>query len=269
MFTPQQIEEIEKEAWQNMFDIAPEVFRKEFKLFYKQIAGGTCFVFPGFPVVHFNMVIGLGFTEILSKEMLQRVESIYHDAGQPVYMIQFTEEVQQCEPGLFEAMNYKVGGGWERITWNPSPVTPLPSTRNIFVEEVTSDTAGAWEKFVLDIYKYPAHGWLINFAGKKGWHHFLAYDDDKIVACRSIYIGKNNFAWSGVEAPVPIVMTNDIEPDRILWNHIQRFCFEKEVQLLVADIEMPSPKRDTLVYHSFKELGFTVQYLRKLYRKNK
>ena len=71
-----------------------------------------------------------------------------------------------------------------------------------------------------------------------------------------------------MEAPVPVVMTNDLEPDRILWKHIQQFCLEKNVALLIADIEMPAPGRNTPVYKSFEELGFTVQYLRKLYRKN-
>jgi hypothetical protein len=30
---------------------------------------------------------------------------------------------------------------------------------------------------------------------------------------------------------------------------------------------MPAPERNTAVYQSFEELGFTVQYLRTLYRK--
>ena len=267
MFTPQQVEAIEAEAWQNMFDIAPENFRKQMNLYYEKIGGAICFVFPKYPVVHFNMVIGLGFTEIVSKEILQQVDCLYANEKQPVYMIQFCDAIQQCEPGIFETMNYRVGGGWERITWQPVPVEPLQISRNIHIEEVTLDTAAAWEKFILDIYRYPAYEWLFNFAGKKGWHHFLAYENNNIVACRSIYIGKNNFAWSGVEAPVPVVMTNDLEPDRILWKHIQQFCLEKNVALLVADIEMPAPERNTLVYKSFEELGFTVQYLRKLYRK--
>ena len=267
MLIPQQVEAIEAEAWENMFDLAPPAYRKQMNLYYRKTGGGICLVFPKYPVVHFNMVIGLGFTEPLTKQILQGVEDIYRSAAQPVYLIQFCEEVQRCEPGLFESMNYKPGGAWERITWEPVPVNTLQTTRKITIEEVTPETAASWEKFVLDIYQYPAHEWLVNFAGKKGWHHFLAYENNTIIASRSVYFGENNFVWSGVEAPVPVLMTSDLEPDRLLWNHIQQFCFEKKAALLVADIEMPAPARDTPVYQSFEELGFKVQYSRKLYRK--
>jgi hypothetical protein len=267
MYLPKDIELIEQEAWGNMFDIAPDAFRKQMNLYYVRLAGGTCFVFPKFPVVHFNMVIGLGFTEVLTKEVLAQVEAIYNHAKQPVYMIQFCEEVQKCEPGLFELMNYRIGGAWERITWIPSVVEPLQTQRSIQVEEVTAAKAEAWEKFILDIYKYPAETWVASFVNKKGWHHFVAYENNHVVACRSIYIGSNNYAWSGVEAPVPVVMTNDLTPDQVLWKHIQHFCFERQVELLVADIEAPSPSRNAPIYHSFHDLGFTVQYRRNLYRK--
>ncbi|HRH61294.1 MAG TPA: SMI1/KNR4 family protein [Chitinophagaceae bacterium] len=267
MITPHQIENAELDAWQNMFDIAPEDFRKKMAMFYKHVGGGICQVFPNYPVVHFNMVMGLGFTEPVTKEILQQVESIYNEAQQPVYMIQFSDAVQKAEPAnIFEEMNYRVGGGWERITWKPQPVLPLQITRNIRVEEVTAATAPAWEKFILDLYHYPAKDWLLAFIAQ-GWHNFIAIENDKIVACRSIYINKNNFAWSGVEAPVPIVMTSDLVPDRILWKHIQQFCMQQNIALLAADIEVPSPERNTPIYQSFAELGFRVEYLRKLYRK--
>ena len=75
---------IEKEAWQNMFDIAPEKFRQQMKLYYEELAGGICQVFPGYHVVRFNMVMGLGFTEPVTRKVLEQVEAIYNKAAQPV-----------------------------------------------------------------------------------------------------------------------------------------------------------------------------------------
>lgn len=267
MITAKETEAIEIEAWQNMFDIAPSPFKEEMKIFYKQVAGGTCLVFPKYPVVHFNMVMGLGFAEPITRKVLQEVEQVYMNEKQPVFMIHYCEEIQKAEPlDIFEIMNYKVGGAWERIVWKPVPTGLLQTQRNIHVEKITASTAIEWEKFIIDCYHYPVKGWLLNFIAE-GWHHFAAYENDKIIACRSIYIGENNMAWSGVEAPVPVVMTNDLEPDRILWKHIQQFCYEKKVKLLAADIEVPDSERNTPIYHSFKELGFEVKYLRKLMRK--
>ena len=101
MITAHQIENAELQAWQNMFDIAPEEFRKKMKLFYKQVGGGICEVLPFYPVVHFNMVMGLGFTEPVTGKVLAQVEKIYADAQQSVYLIQFAEEVQKAALQIF------------------------------------------------------------------------------------------------------------------------------------------------------------------------
>lgn len=267
MPTNQQIEAIEMEAWQNMFDIAPESFRKEMNLYYRKTGGGICFVFPKYPVVHFNMAMSFGYAEPITETLLEEIKAIYEKEQQPVYMIQYCEHQQPANaPQIFDSCGFKVAGGWERITWKPEKAEPIVSTRNIRLEEVTGETVAAWEQFILDLYHYPAKDWLKAFISK-GWHNFLAYENEKIVACRSIYVGENNLAWSGVEAPVPIVMTNDLEPDRFIWKHIQQYCFDTGVELLVADIEKPSPERNTPIYHFYAQLGFKVEYLRSLYRK--
>ncbi len=267
MITPEQIEDIEKQAWQNMFDIAPGKFRQQMKLYYEHIAGGICQVFPGYPVVHFNMVMGLGFTEPVTMEVLQQVEAVYKKAEQPVYLIQFSETIQKAKPeNVFELMNYRIAGIWERIVWHAAPVTTLHSNRNIHVRLVDDSTVNAWQDFILNLYHYPAKDWLPAFI-TSNWYNFIAIENNSIVACRSVYIN-GEIAWSGVEAPVPVVMTNDLEPDYILWKHIQQFCLERNVKLIAADIESPSPGRNTPIYTSFAELGFTVAYPRKLYRKN-
>lgn len=265
MPTPKQIEEAEKQAWQNMFDLAPESFRREMNLYYEHAGGGICQVFPKYPVVHFNMVMGLGFTEPVTRKVLERVEGIYREAGQPVYMIQFSDDIQSAEPaGVFEDIGYNVGGIWERIVWHAATVVPVDT--NTRIEEVTAATVNDWADFIINLYRYPAREWLPALLADK-WHHFIAIENDKIVACRSIFISDDNIAWSGVEAPVPVVMTDNMEPDRALWRHIQQFCLQQNVGLIAADIEKPSPGRDTPVYQSFADLGFTVAYPRKLYRK--
>lgn len=268
MLTPLQIEAIEIEAWKNMFDAASAEFKEQMNMFYEKIGGGICLVFGKYPVVHFNMVMGLGLSEPITKEILQQVEAVYKKATQSTYMIHYFEQMQPGNaPAIFEEMGYVVKGGWERIIWKAQPVKKLSSQRSITVRLVDESTAATWEKFVLDIYNYPAHNWLKSLWNVKGWTHFLAYENDKIVACRSMYIGKNNLAWTGIDTPVPIVMTNDLEPDKILFQYMQQYCIDNGVEYLMADIEKPSPERNTVIYKQFEELGFKVEYLRKLYRK--
>jgi hypothetical protein len=268
MITPKQMEAIEQEAWENMFEIAPEPFKTEHNMLYKRVAGATCIVFPKYPIVHFNMVIGLGFEYPVTTEILNKIEQVYSSMQQPTYMIQyFDDEKPVSAADVFDSKGYKVAGGWERILWKVQPVNTLATTRNIQVKKVSKEDVDAWAQYIIDLYHYPVIEWLKGFWGEPGWEHFIAYENDKLVAARSVFIGKNNIAWSGVEAPVPIVMTKDLEPDRMIWLHLQQHCFDNNVEYLAADIECPAPGRDTDVYHSYAELGFEVKYLRKLYRK--
>jgi hypothetical protein len=268
MISPKQIEVIEQQAWENMFDIAPVTFKEEQGMFYKHIGGATCLIFPKYPIVHFNMVIGLGFEEPVTPNLLDKIEDLYRRAAQPIYMIQYFDDLKSYDTSsVFASKGYRVAGGWERILWHAQAITELSTTRAISVKKVTAEDADAWEKFIIDLYHYPVAGWLRSFWGKKGWEHFLAYENDKIIAARSVFLGSDKIAWSGVEAPVPVVMTNDLEPDRIIWKHIQQHCLHNDIEYLAADIEFPSPGRNTEVYKSFGQLGFIVTYLRRLYRK--
>src|SRR4051794_26944128 len=118
MITPQQFEAIEQEAWKNMFDIAPEPFKAEHNMFYKHIAGATCIVFPKFPIVHFNMVIGLGFEQPVTKDVLDEIDLFYSSVQQPTYMIQYFDDGKPISAAdVFASKGYRVAGGWERIVW--------------------------------------------------------------------------------------------------------------------------------------------------------
>src|SRR5690349_12182537 len=131
MITPQQLEAIEQEAWENMFDIAPEPFKTEHDMFYKRIADATCFVFPKYPIVHFNMVISIGFEQPVTENVLDEIEQVYSSVQQPTYMIQyFDDEKPVSAVDVFASKGYRVAGSWERILWKVQPIKPLANTRN-------------------------------------------------------------------------------------------------------------------------------------------
>jgi len=263
-----EIERAERDAWQNMFDVAPLEYRQRSNLFYRSIADGLCLVFPNHPIVHFNMVLGLGFVTPLTAQILYAVERVYAASNHDAYMIQFCHEILQTNPpNLFADMKYRAAGIWERVVWYPQPVAAATTSRAFHIEEVSLKSASEWQQFLISQYHYPIEGWMKGFVTER-WHHFVARENKKIVACRSIFINDEGIAWSGVEAPVPMVMTNDLSADFMLWKQIQSFCLNTGVRLIVADIEQPSPKRNTLVYEVFNTLGFEVMYARTLYRKN-
>lgn len=129
MITPQQLEAIEQDAWENMFDIAPEPFKTEHNMFYKHIAGATCIVFPKYPIVHFNMVIGLGFEKPVTASIIDEIEQVYSSVKQTTYMIQYFDDEKPVNAAdIFASKGYRIAGGWERILWQVQPVNTLDST---------------------------------------------------------------------------------------------------------------------------------------------
>jgi hypothetical protein len=141
--------------------------------FYKHIDGAICFVFPKYPIVHFNMVIGLGFEKPVAENTLDEIDNLYRSANQPVYMLQYFDDQKSYDAAsVFTSKGYRVAGGWKRILWQAQSVTELPTARNITIKKVTEEDVGAWVKFIIDLYHYPVPVWLRSFWGKAGWETF-------------------------------------------------------------------------------------------------
>jgi hypothetical protein len=75
--------------------------------------------------------------------------------------------------------------------------------------------------------------------------------------------------FSGVDAPVPGVMTRDYAPDFAIWKRTIEDELKEGAVLFVADIELPDKDKNGPAYIGFKELGFEIPYTRYHYRLNK
>jgi hypothetical protein len=114
-------------------------------------------------------------------------------------------------------------------------------------------------------YGFQFYEWPRAFALRQGWKHYLAYRNDKIVACRSFYMTKDMTVWSEVDAPVPGDMTSDCAPDFAIWKRAISDALRDGAKLFVADIELPN-KENKDAYEGFKRLAFVIPYTRYHYR---
>jgi hypothetical protein len=105
--------------------------------------------------------------------------------------------------------------------------------------------------------------WLCALHDGPGWTHRLAYEDGRLAAARSMYLpAPGALAFLGVDGPVPGVMTDDHEPDAALCRALVAEALGQGAAGVIADIEAPSPARDTPAYEIFSSLGFRVPYTR-------
>jgi hypothetical protein len=75
----------------------------------------------------------------------------------------------------------------------------------------------------------------------------------------------DGWAWLGVEAPVPGLMGPSWADDHALAAALVRAGVRAGVASFAADIEAPSPARDTPAYADWAALGFTIPYPRTHY----
>jgi hypothetical protein len=260
-----QIERAEAVAWKDQWDAAPEDFRARTGMYYREVGGATAFVFPPMPLPLFNRVIGLGFAQPLTPETLAAVLDIYRDTPGKGFFIHHAPLLQA--DGLLASQGLVRVGGWERIVRDNRPLTSrLDNPEGLVIKPVNDPLRDPWVDFVNGVYHLPFQPWLACYYGRPNWRHYVALQGKRIVAARSFYTTHDGWVWSGVDAPVPGMMTRDYQPDFLIWEQAIHDHLQAGAVYFVADIEHISPAGDLPSYQVFLgQLNFDIPYRREHY----
>jgi hypothetical protein len=262
------IEQTEIEAWRSLLDAAPDSLREVNGMKHRDIGGGMAINFQKNPIPLFNRVIGLGLCEPLTQQVIDSVKTFY--THHEKYLIHFSSPIQPLNANsLLKQNGFYLAGAWERIVRDNKPLPNNNHTDTIEVLQVDSSLAGSWVKFLIHTYEFDFYWWPRAFAFQKGRKHYIALRNYKIVACRSFFMTKSKTIFSGVDAPVPGVMTYDYAPDFAIWRKAIKDGLKEQSVLFVADIELPDKEKNKAAYEGFKQLGFHIPYTRYHYRLNK
>lgn len=260
------IEQTEIAAWKDLIDAATDSFRHTNGLRYAEIGGGLAINFQKEPIPLFNRVIGLGLTQPLSASIIDSIKAYYslHEK----YIIHYSSPVQPDHAdSMLKQAGFYLAGSWDRILRDNRSM--VNASNSIIVKQVDASSKDAWVNFLIDTYKFTFYDWPRAFALRNGWRHYVAYYNNKIVACRSFFMTSEKTVFSGVDAPVPGVMTDDHAPDFAIWQKAINDARKDGARLFVADIELPNKMKNKAAYEGFSKLGFYIPYTRFHYRLNK
>jgi hypothetical protein len=265
----QQSEKTEAAAWIDMVDAANTEYKKSTGLAVEVIEADMYISCPAILFLHFNCVLGFGTNQPVTEQYIENVLAYFRERNlSTVYLFLIDGLHNEAEKTLLNK-GFVSSGSWER-TWRDDK---LPDkTLNTLqpgwsISKVDTANADTWAGFVSGIYQMPAtKEWLLDFAVRKGWHHYMLMEANKIIAVRSIFIGGDNMAFWGIEAPIPGLMTNNFAMDFALAHHIVEQGLQMGVKGFVGDIEMISDTESTAAYDNFKALGFSISYRRKIYK---
>lgn len=269
MNTPSLTEQTEIAAWSDLIDAAPDSFREVSGLRHQAFGGGMAINFQKEPIPLFNRVIGLGLIQPLTTQIIDSIKSFY--THNEKYLIHYSSPMQPVHAdSLLKQNGFYLAGSWERIVRNNKPLNNSAKVADtIEVRLVDESLKESWVKFLLETYGFDFYEWPRSFALRSGWKHYIALRNNKIIACRSFYMTKEKTIFSGVDAPVPGVMTHDCTPDFAIWRQAIADGLKAGAILFVADIELPDKEKNKAAYEGFRQLGFEILYTRYHYRLNK
>ncbi|MBS1491944.1 MAG: hypothetical protein JST55_00455 [Bacteroidetes bacterium] len=268
------IEDIEKEAWEDMYEAMPEDFAKDFEFDFIKLKNISLCSCKKIPFGHFNASLGLGYPNPAIEDELDFILEYYTQKRINSFYIHWSPN---CAPADFEKTMAAKGlaeiSGWDRIVRVPEIVKgkknnkldiSIPLNKKYKIEEVTDKNSKEWSSFIDELYGLPTSPWLLNLVGREGWYHYMLKEGTKIIAVRTARI-KDNTAWLGIDAPVPGIMVNDFEPDFVLSAKITEDCIKKGVEIISTVIEKHSAIQDTKAYYYWDKLGYKIAYYRKNY----
>jgi hypothetical protein len=262
------IEQTEIEAWRSLMDAPADSLKLANGMRHREIGGGMAINFRKMPIPLFNRVIGLGLSEPLTQRVIDTIKMFFSEHEK--YLVHFSSPMQPAHAdSLLKQNGFYLAGAWERIVRDNSALPPDTSSEKFEVRVVDESLRESWVKFLIDTYEFDFYWWPRSFARQNGWKHYVALKDGKIVACRSFFMTKEKTIFSGVDAPVPGVMTSAYAPDFAIWRKAIQDGLDDGAVLFVADIELPDKERNKPAFEGFKKLGFMIPYTRFHYRLNR
>ena len=220
----------------------------------------------GFDRGLFNRPIGLGVVEPATRPAVAAIAAGLEAAGATRSML---VSQPQCTPGDYTAWLSELGreprGSWDRVVRDAALLAEATDAddRGIVVSLVGPETVAEWSELLVGVYRVDAGPWLRALHGRPGWRHYLAREGGGPVAARSMFLpSPGAVAFLAVDGPVPGVMTADYDPDAAILARIVADGLALGAAGFAADIEAPSPARDTPAYATFARLGFRIPYTR-------
>ena len=262
------IEQTEIAAWRSLIDAAPDSLKQLTGLKHQDIGGGMAINFQHEPTPLFNRVIGLGLASPLTQEVIDSIKAFYTHREKYIVHCLSGMRPDNADALLLKQNGFYLAGAWERIIRDNKPLIDK-SDEDIEVRLVDEQLKERWVRFLIDTYGVDFYWWPRAFAFQKGWKHYAAFRNGEIVACRSFFTTDSKTIFSGVDAPVPGVMTHDYKPDFAIWRKAIKDGLKEHSILFVADIELPDKEKNKAAYAGFKELGFRIPYTRYHYRLNR
>jgi len=197
---------VEREAWLDLFDAAPQAARAAFGLSSSRIGGMGLLASRGIPITEFNRAMGvdtqgplphrdlLAATDWLDSHAAQGWAFQVAPASHPA------SNLQTIEPMGFGPS----GSGWAKFVKCVAGPTPARLPAGVEIRIADAATAASFGGTVQAGFGVAPEcaEWFAALVGRPGWCCFLATIDGEPAAAAAMFI-RDGAAWSGMSTTLP------------------------------------------------------------------
>jgi GNAT superfamily N-acetyltransferase len=250
----------EANAMADLHLAAPPDFAARWGMRVERFGPAIGIIMAGAGIPLFNRVVGLGVVEPATEETVERIATLYGEAGvRP--MVQLVPSARPAVlPVWLEARGIRPADNWVKVIRGPEPPPPVPT--DLRVELIGPEGAPDHARIASEVFGVPLEfePWLVAGVGRPGWTHYLAYDGDLPAATAALFV-KDEVAWLGIGATLPPHRRRGGQ-GALLARRIQDAAAAGCKWLVTETWQEHPPQHPNPSYHNMLRMGFELAYVR-------
>ena len=261
-------ESVDMRNWVDSFDAAPPAVAAACGLATGDV-DGLVMTRSLIPFSHFNMVLTMGCPAEVSNQAWEAIDGFY--AGREHWLLVNDLSEPRNLPDQLAGRGYTPVDRWDRVIGHRVRLAAWAGLAD-GAELVDAANAVEWSDFVATTYGMPPviSDWLRALVGRPGWIHAVRRRGDRadgqVVMARSAFVD-GDWAWLGVDAPIPGVMAACFDDDLVVSAALLLAAARLGAQHFVTDIEAASNDRRGPGYDCWRDLGLEWAYQRTVYQR--
>ncbi len=255
------IEHVERDAWIDMVEAAPDAVRKSLGLACRRIGEAGLVICGAIDHMQFNRLAALGLTRPASPGALDAALAEFTAAG-------VRNGIVQCPDGLTDLADLCSARGlvphqrtWAKFQRGPGPVE---ARTELEVREIGPAEGAAFGAAVAAGFGLPPSvaAWVEPLSGRAGWRCFAAFDGAAMVAAGALY-RSGAAAWLGLGATLPTHRRRGAQ-SALLAARIAA-ATGAGCRLLTTETGVPHEGEAGPSFKNIQAAGFKIAYLRPNY----
>ncbi|MFZ3483555.1 hypothetical protein [Sphingomonas sp. 3-13AW] len=260
---------VERDAWLDLFDAAPQSVRESLGLVSATIGGMSVLGCRALPITELNRAMAVGVERAPSREELDAAIK-WLDAYAMSWALQVAPTTKAS--AIHETLRFEglapTGSGWAKFVRTEGAPALEPLDRKVQVEAVGPAVAEMFGATVAGGFGLPKDcaTWFAVLVDRPSWRCFLATIDGQPVGGGTMFV-QGGCAWFGIEATFPAYRARGVQ-QHIIAEQV-RAAAAMGAHLQTCETGQPTHRDDPgfSSYRNQERAGFTYAYMRPNYKR--